>query len=89
MLDTDINPASFDDQPDDLEPTDETKAAAPEDDKPEATYDPSDIEATRGRQLGLGVGARDLQRQRDVHTGDDVDSDGGAERLTPDDPRYA
>jgi hypothetical protein len=35
-----------------------------EDDKPNA-YDPSDLEATRGREQGLGVGARDLARQRD------------------------
>jgi hypothetical protein len=37
-----------------------------EDDKPDA-YDPSDLEATRGREQGLGVGERDLQRQRDAH----------------------
>lgn len=37
-----------------------------EDDKPE-TYDPSDLEATRGREQGLGVGAKDLERQRDAH----------------------
>jgi hypothetical protein len=35
-----------------------------EDDKPDA-YDPSDLEATRGREQGLGMGARDLARQRD------------------------
>ncbi len=35
-----------------------------EDDKPNR-YDPSDLEATRGREQGLGVGAKDLQRQRD------------------------
>ena len=37
-----------------------------EDDKPDA-YDPSDLEATRGREQGLGVGAKDLERQRDAH----------------------
>jgi hypothetical protein len=36
-----------------------------EDDKPNR-YDPSELEATRGREQGLGVGARDLQRQRDA-----------------------
>ena len=36
-----------------------------EDDKPDA-YDPSDLEATRAREQGLGVGERDLQRQRDA-----------------------
>jgi len=37
-----------------------------EDDKPNA-YDPSELEATRGREQGLGVGAKDLARQRDAH----------------------
>ncbi len=37
-----------------------------EDDKDDV-YDPSDLEATRGREQGLGVGERDLQRQRDAH----------------------
>ncbi|MEI9889989.1 MAG: hypothetical protein WDN45_04540 [Caulobacteraceae bacterium] len=36
-----------------------------EDDKPDA-YDPSELEATRAREQGLGVGERDLQRQRDA-----------------------
>ena len=36
-----------------------------EDDKADV-YDPSAIEATRGREQGLGVGAKDLQRQRDA-----------------------
>ena len=36
-----------------------------EDDKPDA-YDPSELEATRGREQGLGVGAKDLERQRDA-----------------------
>ena len=34
-------------------------------DKTDETYDPSELEATRGRQQGLGMGAKDLQRQRD------------------------
>jgi hypothetical protein len=37
-----------------------------EDDKPDV-YDPSDLEATREREQGLGMGARDLARQRDPH----------------------
>ncbi len=37
-----------------------------EDDK-EDVYDPSKVEATRGREQGLGVGERDLERQRDAH----------------------
>jgi hypothetical protein len=36
-----------------------------EDDKPD-TYDPSELEATRGREQGLGVGARDLKLQKDA-----------------------
>ena len=28
-------------------------------------YDPSQAQATRGREQGLGVGARDMERQRD------------------------
>ena len=35
-----------------------------EDDKKDV-YDPSELEATRGREQGLGVGAKDLARQRD------------------------
>ena len=35
--------------------------------KNDRTYDPSELEATRSRQQGLGVGAKDLQRQRDPH----------------------
>ncbi|MGZ3275067.1 MAG: hypothetical protein ACXU82_17150 [Caulobacteraceae bacterium] len=37
-----------------------------EDDKPDR-YDPSEVEATREREQGLGMGERDLQRQRDPH----------------------
>jgi hypothetical protein len=33
------------------------------------TYDPSELEATRERQQGLGMGAKDLQRQRDPTRG--------------------
>ena len=36
-----------------------------EEDPPEATYDPSTVEVDRGREQGLGMGARDLARQRD------------------------
>ena len=35
------------------------------DDKREDRYDPSELEATREREQGLGVGKRDLDRQRD------------------------
>lgn len=30
-------------------------------------YDPSRVEATREREQGLGMGERDLERQRDPH----------------------
>ena len=36
-----------------------------EEDPPETTYDPSTVEVDRGREQGLGMGARDLARQRD------------------------
>jgi hypothetical protein len=36
-------------------------------DAPEDRYDPSEVEVTRARELGLGMGARDLARQRDPH----------------------
>jgi hypothetical protein len=36
-------------------------------DAPEGVYEPSALEATLARQQGLGVGARDLARQRDAH----------------------
>jgi hypothetical protein len=35
------------------------------DDDRQNTYDPSELEATLEREQGLGMGARDLQRQRD------------------------
>ena len=35
----------------------------------EDTYDPSSVEVDRAREQGLGVGARDLQRQRDPQGG--------------------
>ena len=51
-----------------------------EDDKPDA-YDPSELEATRGREQGLGVGARDLALQKDASrpepaADEDDDADG-------------
>ena len=44
---------------------DSDQAPAADQDPPEDVYDPSEVDATRGRQQGLGVGARDLERQRD------------------------
>ena len=35
----------------------------PDEDDAEAAYDPSGVEASRARELGLGMGQRDLQRQ--------------------------
>ena len=46
-------------------PTDDLGApnnGAPDD----RVYDPTAVEVTRGRQQGLGMGAADLARQRDV-----------------------
>lgn len=42
-------------------------AGAGTDDPREDRYDPSAVEATRERSQGLGMGERDLERQRDPH----------------------
>lgn len=53
------------------EPTEHNAAADPnwvgEDDggPDDTTYRPSEVSATRGREQGLGVGARDVDLQRD------------------------
>ncbi len=44
----------------------------------ETTYDPSSVEIDRGRQQGLGMGARDLAGQRDPQVAapaDDAEED--------------
>jgi hypothetical protein len=56
----------------------------PADDDAEAAYDPDSIEASRARELGLGVGERDLQRQQDVHGSGGPSPEGDVERLSPD-----
>ncbi len=38
-------------------------------DKTEETYDPTTVEVDRAREQGLGMGKRDLQRQRDPGDG--------------------
>ena len=47
-------------------------------DGPDDVYNPSDVQVTRGREQGLGMGARDLLMQRDAH-GSDGESE--TERL--------
>lgn len=47
-------------------------------DGPDDVYNPSEVQVTRGREQGLGMGARDLQLQRDAHGGD---SESETERL--------
>ena len=47
-------------------------------DGPDDVYNPSDVQVTRGREQGLGMGARDLLMQRDAHGGD---SETESERL--------
>ena len=37
--------------------------------KTDETYDPSTVEVDRGREQGLGMGEKDLQRQRDPGDG--------------------
>ena len=54
----------------------------PDEDDAEAMYDPDEIEVTRGRELGLGVGARDLARQNDLPFEGHSYADGDVERLS-------
>jgi len=56
----------------------------PDEDDSEAMYDPDNIEISRGRELGLGVGARDLAGQNDPRGTGGASSDGGVERLSSD-----
>ena len=51
--------------------------------KTEETYDPSIVEVDRGREQGLGMGEKDLQRQRDP--GDGLSSDERSTALDADD----
>lgn len=56
-----------DDAPGHEERSFQTPPGVDADDRPEDHYDPSDVQVTRGRMQGLGVGERDLERQRDPH----------------------
>jgi hypothetical protein len=56
----------------------------PADDDAEAMYDPDGIEVSRGRELGLGVGARDLELQRDAEGGGAASLEGDVERVDGD-----
>jgi hypothetical protein len=54
----------------------------PEEDAAADVYDPDEVEVTRGRQQGLGVGARDLKLQQDRQpsvSGADVEGGGEAD----------
>jgi hypothetical protein len=73
--DTDISAESRDYLPD---------LKGPDDDDAEAAYDPDGIEASRARELGLGVGERELRRQRDTRGSGGPSRDGDVERLSPD-----
>jgi len=65
----------------------------PEIDAAEDAYDPDEVEVTRGRQQGLGVGARDLRLQQDrqvsrpddVGDGDEADDAPSSALGRPDD----
>ena len=59
--------AQTDDAPGHEQRSFQTPTGAQSDDPPEDHYEPSAVEATRAREQGLGLGARDLQRQRDPH----------------------
>jgi hypothetical protein len=45
-------------------------------DAPDDSYEPSELEATLARQQGLGVGAKDLARQRDAQRLPDAADEG-------------
>ena len=56
-------------------------------------YEPDALEATRAREQGLGVGARELNLQRDPHGRDSAEAgqgedDGVIEVLRPGDPDF-
>ena len=78
--DTDISSASADFRHD-LE--------GPAEDDIESSFDPDEIEASRARELGLGVGARELNLQRDVHGSGAPSADGDVERMSADEIRAA
>lgn len=73
---TDISAQTRNDELPDLE--------GPADDDAEAQYDPDAIEVSRGRELGLGVGARDLQMQQDVEGSGGPSLEGDVERIDGD-----
>lgn len=56
----------------------------PDEDDSEAMYDPDNIEISRGRELGLGVGARDLAGQNDPRATGRSSRDGDVERIGSD-----
>lgn len=56
-------------------------------DEPETEYDPTSVEVDRARQQGLGMGARDLARQRDPHAPDAAEAEEEAPDAAPDDTR--
>ena len=55
----------------------------PDEDDAEAMYDPDNIEVSRARELGLGMGAIDLARQNDL-TEDTSFADGDVARMSRD-----
>jgi hypothetical protein len=57
----------------------------PDEDDAEAMYDPDGIESSRGRELGLGLGARDLESQRDPRSAGSSSGSDGVERIGSDD----
>jgi len=52
--------------------------------KSSKTFDPGTVETNRARQQGLGMGARELDRQQDPQVYDDAIDD-EVERLSPED----
>jgi hypothetical protein len=78
--DTDISSASSDFR---------HELEGPAEDDIEASFDPDEIEASRARELGLGVGERELNLQRDVHGSGAATRDGDVERMSRDEIRAA
>jgi hypothetical protein len=76
MAEIELNPNA--DDPDHFDPE------GPDEDDAESMYDPTEIEASRARELGLGLGERDLRRQRDVPGDGPGFADGDVERLSSD-----
>ncbi len=78
---TDISNASADFRHDDTD--------APEGEAVETSFAPDAVEASRARELGLGVGERELGLQRDAESAGAASSDDEVEVLSPEEIEVA